>query len=169
MSSREAELLDSLFAHAMKGEWREVVKIYERSPKARKSKITKSEDTALHIAITVGQTVTAIQLVNIIVSKDEPSILRITDSKGNTALHVAAVLGDTKVCECMVEKCSDLATIRNLKGETPLFLVARHGKKEAFFFLHLHGKEDYHVRRNDGDTILHAAIIGEYFSEFFVY
>ena len=159
--SLEADV-DSLFAHAMKGEWLKVSEIYEKSPEARKAKLTKSEDTALHIAVTVGQTETAVRLVEI-VSED---ILKIADAKGDTALHIAAALGDLSVCRSMASKSSGLITARNNKGETPLFLAARHGKKEAFLFLYsLGGRDDFHVRRNDGDTILHAAIIGEYFSE----
>jgi hypothetical protein len=36
---------------AMKGEWEEVVNIYKWTPRAHKVKITKSGDTALHIAV----------------------------------------------------------------------------------------------------------------------
>ena len=163
--SLEADV-DSLFAHAMKGEWLKVSEIYEKSPEARKAKLTKSEDTALHIAVTVGQTETAVKLVEIALKDGQPEILKIADAKGDTALHIAAALGDLSVCRSMASKSSGLITARNNKGETPLFLAARHGKKEAFLFLYsLGGRDDFHVRRNDGDTILHAAIIGEYFSE----
>ena len=56
--------------------------------------------------------------------------------------------------------------IRNNDGETPLFLAALNGKKETFGFLNAQFTEAHHVRRNNGDTILHAAIAGEYFSKF---
>ena len=36
---------------AMKGEWEEVVKIYGSDKRAHKVKITKSGDTALHLAV----------------------------------------------------------------------------------------------------------------------
>lgn len=154
--------VDNLFAHAMKGKWNEVSKIYETSREARRAKLTKSEDTALHIAVSVGQTEVALKLVGMC----EDDIMLIANASGNTALHLAAALGDLLACKAMVSKNPDLLASRNQKGETPLFLAARHGKREAFLYLHSLGKEDLQVRRNNGDTILHAAISGEYFSKF---
>ncbi|EXC16955.1 Ankyrin repeat-containing protein [Morus notabilis] len=151
--------IDDLFAYAMKGQWDEVVKIYKRSPVVRKAKITKSEDTTLHTAVSVGQTDTALELVEIC----EEDILELENAKGNTALHIAAALGNLRVCKSMISKNQNLIALRNLNGETPLFLAALHGKIEAFLYLHTLSNEDYLVRRNDGDTILHAAISGEYF------
>ena len=61
--------------------------------------------------------------------------------------------------------------VRNGDGETPFFLAALHGRKEAFLcLLRACGSgskdifEDY-SRRNDGDTILHVAVAGDYFGE----
>lgn len=154
--------IDDLFAHAMKGQWDEVLKIYKRSPVVQKAKITKSEDTTLHTAVSVGQTDTALELVEIC----GEDILELENAKGNTALHIAAALGNLSVCKSMISKNPNLIAMRNLNGETPLFLTALHGKIEAFLYLHSVSNEDYLVRRNDGDTILHAAISGEYFSKF---
>jgi len=45
-------------------------------------------------------------------------------------------------------------------------LAALNGNKETFCFLSGERTEAQHyVRRNNGDTILHAAIAGEYFSK----
>ncbi|KAL5542577.1 hypothetical protein UlMin_010287 [Ulmus minor] len=152
--------MDDLFTKAMKGQWNEVVEMY-REIRAQTAKITKSDDTALHIAVSVGETETAVELVNI-ADKDS---LKITNVRGNTALHVAAALGNLEVCESMVEKNSYLMAIRNNDGEIPLFLAALNGKKETFSFLNAQCTGAHHyVRRNNGDTILHVAIAGEYFS-----
>ncbi|PON92523.1 Transmembrane protein [Trema orientale] len=151
---------DDLFAYAMKGQWDEVLQIYEKYPGAQKAKITKSEDTALHIAVSVGETDVAVELVGI----SHDGILEIENAKGNTALHIAAALGDLTVCTCLVSKNPYLIHMRNIYGETPLFLAALHGKRETFLYLHPLSKEEDLVRRNDGDNILHAAIAGDYFS-----
>ncbi|KAB1227045.1 hypothetical protein CJ030_MR1G014933 [Morella rubra] len=49
----DVELKD-LFRKAMKGELVEVVEKYKSDPRAHKAKITKSGDTALHIAVSDG-------------------------------------------------------------------------------------------------------------------
>ncbi|KAI5349834.1 hypothetical protein L3X38_002732 [Prunus dulcis] len=65
----------------------------------------------------------------------------------------------------MVTKDRSLVSLRNIDGETPLFLAALNGHNKAFLCLHSHCQEKYHsFRDNNGDTILHAAISGEYFS-----
>ncbi|PON92521.1 Transmembrane protein [Trema orientale] len=151
--------IDNLFVYAMKGQWDEVLRIYKKSPEAQKTKITKSEDTALHVAVSVGQTDTAVELVAV----SQEGILEMKNARGNSALHIAAALGNLLVCKSMVSRNLNLITIRNDKGETPLFLAALHGKRDAFIYLHSLSKDEYLVRRNDGDTVLHAAITGEYF------
>ncbi|GMN68023.1 hypothetical protein TIFTF001_037082, partial [Ficus carica] len=140
--------------------WDEVLKIYNKSPEVQKAKITKSEDTTLHTTVSVGQTEIALELVE----KSQEDTLELANAKGNTALHIAAALGDLRVCESMISKNRGLITFRNLKGETPLFLAPLHAKREAFLYLYSLNKEDYLVRRYDGDTVLHAAISGDYLS-----
>uniref|UniRef100_A0A803Q241 PGG domain-containing protein n=1 Tax=Cannabis sativa TaxID=3483 RepID=A0A803Q241_CANSA len=152
--------VNDLFSYAMKGQWEEVLIIYKKSQEAQKAKITILEDTVLHIAISVGQTETAVELVR--VSKN--SILEVENARGNTALHIAAALGNLVVCTNMIKKNPNLIAIRNHNGETPVFLAALNGKKDTFLYLYSKDKEESLVRRNNGDTILHAAISGEYFS-----
>ncbi|CAB4293589.1 unnamed protein product [Prunus armeniaca] len=160
------EEVDSLFENAMKGQWGKVVETYRNCSKAREANITKSKETALHIAIADGQTETALDLLNIIANGENAlNILKIGNEKGNTALHLAARLGYAQVCQSMVTKDRSLVSLRNVNGETPLFLAARNGQTKAFLCLHSHCQEKYHsFRDNHGDTILHAAISGEYFS-----
>ncbi|KAF4355302.1 hypothetical protein F8388_026572 [Cannabis sativa] len=152
-SSRE---LNNLFSNAMKGQWDEVLRIYKKSQEAQKAKITILEDTVLHIAVSSGQTETAIELISI----SENSILEVENARGNTTLHIAAALGNLVVCTSMIEKNPNLTAIRNHYGETPVFLAALNGKKDTFLYLYSKDKEESLVRRNNGDTILHAAISG---------
>ncbi|ESW19846.1 hypothetical protein PHAVU_006G160200 [Phaseolus vulgaris] len=90
------------------------------------------------------------------------------NSKGNTTLHLAAEVGNVGMCYNMAKRDSKLIWGRNNEGETPLFLAALHGKKEAFLCLHSlkqnhDDEEDSLVRNSNGDTILHSAISSEYF------
>ncbi|KAI9180376.1 hypothetical protein LWI28_004213 [Acer negundo] len=171
----------------MKGEWAEVFKIYRDNPWIHKEKITRSGGTALHIAVSDGKEKIVEELVNIIKASDgieeivkEPvNITKVSDHKtaaqevlwigdeiGNTPLHTAAMLGNVKMCKCIAEVDKRLIGARNQDSETPFFMAASHGHKHAFLCLHsLCGpREGYaYSRSNNGETILHSAISGDYF------
>ncbi|GLT52330.1 hypothetical protein SLA2020_256780 [Shorea laevis] len=161
--------VDELFENAMKGRWDEVVGAVEKNPRAQEIKLTRSESTALHVAVLDGQTDIVLQLVER-TGENASKILNMKNNKGNTALHLAAELGNVKICYCMASKHPELVSVHNNAGETPLFMAALQGKKEAFLCLHYLSQEagkdiEYSsCRRSNGDTILHVAISGEFFS-----
>jgi len=157
---------ESLFNHAMRGQWREVLESYEKNPEILEAKITKAEDTVLHIAIYVSQTIFVTTLLDNISQDMCRNILRMQNSKGNTPLHVAAELGNVDICNNIARRDPILISYRNFEGETPLFLAAVHGKRDAFFCLHgrQQNKDDDSLSiKNNGDTILHSTISSEYF------
>ncbi|KAK2991140.1 hypothetical protein RJ640_029433 [Escallonia rubra] len=165
-SSELGRIKDDLFQSAMKGDWKAVVETYDAHPEVHKAKITKSGDTALHIAVLDGQESTVQELVELICQKDvSKEALGIANERRNTPLHLAASLGNVSMCKCIAHE--SLIGNRNVEGETPLFLAALHGKKDAFLCLSSicgdEGRRPYYWRRNDGDTILHVAISGDYF------
>ncbi|PON54441.1 Transmembrane protein [Parasponia andersonii] len=154
-----------LFNIAMKGEWEEVLRIYEQNPRAHEAKITRSGDTALHIAVSDCQKDVVEELVEHVVSNSKAA-LEIQNDRGNTPLHFAASMGDVRMCQCMARVDRSLVGARNKDSETPLFLAALRGKKEAFLCLHCICGTDHdgsYCRRQDGQTVLHCAIAGEYF------
>ncbi|XP_062076664.1 uncharacterized protein LOC133781629 isoform X1 [Humulus lupulus] len=104
--------------------------------------------------------------------------LEIKNQKGDTALHLAALIGNVRMCRAIITAASSdvklaasLIEIENNMGETPLFLAALHGKKDAFLYLNSvltnkAGSSKWAVRccrRHNGDTVLHCAIDGEFF------
>ena len=66
--------------------------------------------------------------------KDHP--LWLANERGNTPLHLAASIGNVRMCDCIAQEHIDLVGARNNVSETPLFLAALHGNKEAFLSLH---------------------------------
>ena len=108
--------------------------------------------------------------------------LEIKNEKGNTALHLAALIGNVRMCRAITaaydnshdNKPASLVEIENEMGETPLFLAALHGKKDAFLFLNSVLKKSgvqsaiRCCRRNNGDTVLHCAIDGEFFGKYII-
>ncbi|CAI9117742.1 OLC1v1019207C1 [Oldenlandia corymbosa var. corymbosa] len=168
----------TLFNRAMKKKWEEVKTEYKKDPiNAGKAKLTKSEETILHIAVSSynkdqpnASKKLVMELVEFIPKVERVKILMSKDGKGNTPLHLAAALGSVGICECIAGEGKELSNNGNDKGETPLFLGAHHGQTEAYTKLHELYNEDKDekpdesvCRRKDGDTILHSAISGEYF------
>lgn len=163
----EESLKKHLFKITMKSQWKEVVQIYRQNSQVRKAKITRTGDTALHIAVSNGQEEHVEKLVQLVTVKE----LRIKNGRGNTPLHLAASMGNVRMCECIAKDNPSLVGVLNKDNETPLFLAALHGRKDAFLCLHYiytpaldDPKKRYNnCRRTDGETILHCAILGDYF------
>ncbi|XP_060173879.1 uncharacterized protein LOC132604403 isoform X2 [Lycium barbarum] len=172
---------DEIFNASMEKYWTKVQELYTKNKFVHKSKLTKSEDTALHLAISsyhpdqddslqhphlncIKKMIASIPEVNRL------GILKQKNEKGNTPLHLAAELGIVSIIECLVNP-EDPALIRetNSKGETPLFIAAYQGKLQAFLYLHECVQDENRegptelCRRKDGDNILHAAISREHF------
>ncbi|KAK1558483.1 hypothetical protein Q3G72_002846 [Acer saccharum] len=137
-----------LFKNAMKSEWAQVVQIYRDN----REEIVE-------------------ELVNIIKASAQ-EVLWIGDEKGNTPLHTAAMLGNVKMCKCIAEVDKKLIGARNKDSETPFSMAASHGHKLTFLGLHSLCEQgegyDYSRRnKNNGETILHCAISGDYFGQSF--
>ncbi|KAL1559668.1 hypothetical protein AAHA92_09984 [Salvia divinorum] len=148
----------------MKSKWDEVIQTYKENKDLHTAKITSSSDTALHIAISSGEESVVNQLVAIVY--ESKGDLASQNELGNTPLHLAAYLGNAKMCHCIASGDKRLMGIRNNDSETPFFLAVRHGRKGAFYALHsiCVGNEGYnYCRGREGETILHSAIYGEYF------
>ncbi|KAL2341038.1 hypothetical protein Fmac_008978 [Flemingia macrophylla] len=166
-----------LFNLCMEGKWDIVVSLYKEEKKAHTAKITRTGDTALHVAVSAGQSDVVEQLVTAIISLDDGGDrvgLGVKNERKNTALHFAALMGTVEMCECIASADASLLSVRNVDGETPLFLAALNGRKQHFVclhFMHTLNKYNYpnpsdhysNCRRNDGDTILHSSIAGDYF------
>ncbi|EEF41354.1 ankyrin repeat-containing protein, putative [Ricinus communis] len=153
-----ATLRSSLFKSAMRGSNRE----------AYGAQITKSCDTALHLAVCDGQEDIAVEIVNIMSSHPEEAkkALNISNDNENTILHIAAAVGSARMCYFIAKVDPYLVGARNEEGETPLFWATQFGKTDAFLCLHsICGPDQVrsYYRKKDGETILHVAIGGEFF------
>ncbi|XP_042504952.1 ankyrin repeat-containing protein At5g02620-like [Macadamia integrifolia] len=126
------------------------------------SPINDRGDTILHLLILNKNITTASELLKL------PLLDGLTakNSKGNTPLHEAAMVGNDAltIAELMVGKEKSLVSECNLKGETPLYLAAAYGQTKMFNFLRKTISHDHPgLKRNDGCTVLHAAVMGEFY------
>ncbi|XP_057461127.1 uncharacterized protein LOC130751547 [Actinidia eriantha] len=167
--------------YAVKGLWPEVVDIYKRHPELHDAKVTITHDTALHMAVLSGQEDVVKKLVHIIsmtgdrIGNAARRAVNVQNERGNTPLHLAAELGNVEMCNLIATVDPELIDVRNKESETPFFLAALNGKKDAFLCLHDliipdgngNAKTEkvytYCRRNHDGQTILHVAIEKEYF------
>ncbi|XP_004491094.1 uncharacterized protein [Cicer arietinum] len=122
---------------------------------------------------------------------DSLTVLKMGNERGDTPLHIAASRGFARICKWIIginNERIDLLSMRNNNGETPLFQAAVNCRINAFVYLShifkeikvklLHLIRDdvdslmkdvaldcvkQDLVRDDGDSILHAAIQGEYF------
>ncbi|KAH9649761.1 ANK REP REGION domain-containing protein [Citrus sinensis] len=104
--------VNCLSKFAMTGQWDNIVQAYENNPMSREAKLTRSGDTALHIAAAAGQTNIVSELVEIM-GENASNVLKIQNDRGDTAFHLAAALGNEAMCHCMASKDRELISVRN--------------------------------------------------------
>ncbi|GFZ04758.1 hypothetical protein Acr_17g0003300 [Actinidia rufa] len=90
--------------YTLKGLWPEVMDIYKQHPELHDAKITRTQDTALHVAVSSG--------------KED----KVKNERENTPLHLAAALGNVRMCKIIADVDNGLIGVRNKENETPFFL-----------------------------------------------
>ncbi|CAK7339102.1 unnamed protein product [Dovyalis caffra] len=115
------------------GDWHSTGSFLNQHPQAINEKISSYNWTALHMATRAGK----VEIVGNLVELMSTQALAIQDSNGNTALHLAAVAGITKMSRYMVEKNEEtrsLAIVNN-KGYLPLTMACANGHRDATVYL----------------------------------
>ncbi|TKY46850.1 Ankyrin repeat domain-containing protein 7 [Spatholobus suberectus] len=157
----------------LEGKWDAVLLGYTVDSDYHKIKINKNRGTALHVAVNDGEVKLVNDLVGAILDREASaapsggSALRSRNERGDTPLHLAASRGFIAMCKCIIGEegeRKDLIKVKNKKGETPLFRAVLTCQKKTFVYLHHHVSKDldFPLRNNEGDTILHRAIWGEF-------
>ncbi|XP_057811461.1 uncharacterized protein LOC131025685 [Salvia miltiorrhiza] len=126
-SGDEQMLRDELFKLTMRQEWEVVVKKYVENTNAHTLKLTKSEDTAFHIAISsynpkcpnpnlTHQRCTEEMFSLMKERKSLCNVVKMANVRGDTPLHLAAAVGWEALCTRIASADPKL----NANGETPL-------------------------------------------------
>ncbi|KAF5930426.1 hypothetical protein HYC85_031299 [Camellia sinensis] len=150
-TDEKKEIKSQLFRHAMKGEWKEVVEIYEKNAEVHVAKITKSGDTALHLAVSDGQVQFVKLLVDIIYNHDggggegepeDPSV-QVEEGLGGE--------GEPEDPSVQVEEGlgPEALTIKNERGNTPLHLAAASGSLEMCYWIAIKHPNLIFIRNNE--------------------
>ncbi|RZC76642.1 hypothetical protein C5167_000785 [Papaver somniferum] len=143
-------------------DWREILKWIKTSPmmidlilKAPKGVM---RDPLLHLLIAYDETNLALDVIAEMDTKD----LRMKNFNNDTALHIAAAKGDQKVAKALLDRDVELHNMINSDGEIPLHRAALNGMKKMFYELYI-PQSNLMVRRSDGATVLHCAVMGYHF------
>ncbi|CAI9771172.1 unnamed protein product [Fraxinus pennsylvanica] len=157
--------LDDLFDLTMKKKWSQVETAYKRYPSTRRAKLTKSEETSLHVAISsyhseLHSSDCEKHIVGMINSiGDDFEILSIKNDKGDTPLHLAAAVGWLSICEYIA-----LNDHLDSSGKNALMLAAENRQTTIFNYLVEKKLPEFvfHQFDDQGNSILHlAAMLGE--------
>lgn len=129
-----------LYKAALKGDWESAKSFFDKDKDAVTAKIGKQSRTALHIAVGTGESIHFVQhLVNLMPIE----ALALGDVDGNTALHIAALVGNTEAAIIMLEKNPALIHIRHYGGRLPVHRAAICARKDTLrHLLDTHYKVD---------------------------
>ncbi|XP_042511748.1 espin-like [Macadamia integrifolia] len=126
--------------------------------------------TIFHVLALNCHTKAVIELLNSLSSSSSSmSMINGLNTKnfnGNIPLHEGARVGALEIAKLMVRKEESLLHERNSMGETPLYWAAASGQKAMLRFLAMKNSSfnpPAGLRRNDGSSILHAAVMGEFY------
>ncbi|XP_044507327.1 uncharacterized protein LOC123226865 isoform X4 [Mangifera indica] len=117
----------NLYLSAFQGDWDAAKLIYENYPDDFRAVITGKGETVLHVAASANRTDFVKELLNFLVPKD----LRKVNENGQTALFLAAEIGNAHLVQLLLAKNKDLAMIRNREKIIPLQRAASLGHKDV--------------------------------------
>ncbi|CAL5412717.1 unnamed protein product [Camellia sinensis] len=120
-----------LYQAALNGDWEKAKEFIRLHPSALSARITKGQETVLHIAAGARQTKFVEELVKLMDMKD----LELQNKHDNTALCFAAASGNTRIAEVMVKKNVNLPAVRGSKGLTAVHMAALLGHRDMVLFL----------------------------------
>ncbi|KAI3894199.1 hypothetical protein MKX03_003756 [Papaver bracteatum] len=157
---------DILYEAISENDWGKATEYLKHNPEAINEGITYDSSTALQMAIDLG---IGTPIIEEIVKLMKPKMLECKSTEdGNTALHLAAWRGNTKVAVMLVNTNSKLPQIRSYSGKTPLesalgrFTV---GQKEIVEYLYsvTRDEEPSPFVGNEGATLLCRAIVANFY------
>ncbi|KAK6943518.1 Ankyrin repeat [Dillenia turbinata] len=129
--------------------------------------ITPYRQTIFHIATMQQQK----NVVKDLVKKLTPEDLKQKDDMDDTALLLAARVGNEKIARYIIESCPELVTIGNAVGDIPLVVAAHFGHKSTVRYLYSVTPEEhlnpdhprYDPRHPHGTRLLVSCINDEFF------
>ncbi|KAH6761657.1 hypothetical protein C2S52_019090 [Perilla frutescens var. hirtella] len=132
-TSREVWYL-AVYQAALRGDWETATQFFQDVKELSTTIITSSSETALHLAVLTGK---ANDFVKKLVELTPPdTLLALKDSSGRTALHNAAIVGNTEAAIALVRKNPGLLHISsNDQNRLAVQMAAIYCQKETVEYL----------------------------------
>ncbi|MFS7909163.1 putative ankyrin repeat-containing domain-containing protein [Helianthus anomalus] len=153
-----------LYNASINGDWEVANRLLTERQELVRFSITENHETALHIAASAQNTKFVEELVNIMDTED----LVLQNQSGNTALCLAALAGNKRLCEILVNRNTGLLTIPGSKGMMPLYMADLFGNHDTVKYLYDNSQKmtgDNWTSQNQGWVLLkcvEADLFGKY-------
>ncbi|KAG5549339.1 hypothetical protein RHGRI_014631 [Rhododendron griersonianum] len=163
----------ALLKAALRGDWDAARRFFVKDESAITVPITNVSETVLHIAVGIGER--AIHFVEKLVVLMPVEALTLREKHGDTALHMAGMVGNTRATVVLVHKNPDLLYIRGrffIKDESAITAPITNVSKTLLHIAVGTGERAIHIleklvvlmpvealtlRKKHGDTALHTA------------
>lgn len=140
----------------MNGDWATAEAILKQNPSAIRAKLATSKETALHIAVGSGK---SLSFVDELVKLSNNFTLAIKDELGYNLLHVAANTGNHKGAEIVAKRFPDLLYVSCYWDEWyPVHIAAEAGHEETLALLIAHTRDDLPINPFDGQSGLQLLV-----------
>ncbi|CAI9272250.1 unnamed protein product [Lactuca saligna] len=152
-SKENMKIAIPLYEASIRGDWKAAKEILDERPELVRYSVTGNNETALHVAASTKSTKQVEQFVENLMTKMEKEDLELKNNSSNTALCLAAAVGNVKMVELMVKKCRALVAITGSGGMTPLYMAALFGHSEVVKYLYKNSqklRDDYWTPQNRG-------------------
>lgn len=127
----------TIYRAAIRDDWVSAEAIFLKNDKEKlKVKLSPSGDTALHIAVGTNSSPNFVKnIVKMFVDKLGKHELSIKNNYGDTALHLAARVGNREAAELLVGEDPQMLEVTNEKNHMPIWLAAWGNDVETLHFL----------------------------------
>lgn len=117
---------------AVKGDWKTAKFYLDKDRGMLRAKLTKAEDTVIHIAVT-AKCIDFVKELLDFMTVEEAAIL---NNNHDTGLCIAAVSGMMEIADLFVTKNNELPMIRGTRRLTPLGMAAEAGQEKMAQYLY---------------------------------
>ncbi|KAK7412490.1 hypothetical protein VNO78_03954 [Psophocarpus tetragonolobus] len=161
---------------AKRYDWEGFRKFFRKHRELMDKEIDLHLRTPLHYAAHCGNPEMYREMLEWVDVRDIKRVLRLQDDMGNTPLHEVAFTGELQMTMSILKyeeqpgpnpQYQPLLHMTNKLGETPVYRAAALGKTDllSFFLPHsqLHLHHNIHFHRKDQMSILHTAVIDQFF------
>ncbi|KAI7746973.1 hypothetical protein M8C21_018815 [Ambrosia artemisiifolia] len=131
-SSRTESVKKELYEAAAGGWWRKAKSMLQNGEIAATEAIAANGNTILHIAVEMGHNYFVEELLEFLKTEED---IEKKNENGLTALHIAAIVGNTHAAQLLVQKREELLVIQDHDKKSPLDLASENMNLNIYAYL----------------------------------